>query len=132
MKIGNVRINKLKKLFGVNVPESVQDKPEKALEFVVDRLRAADLLEDKPAFIKEISEKFGNPLFCQTVANTEARMYIAGFYSFRSLNDENFPEDLAPKKRHKFTKDIPEEHEKDLVELMGIMRRNPYFIPHYA
>jgi hypothetical protein len=131
MEINGLRVIRLKKVHGVDIPVQLQNKPERAMEYVAGYLNARNSFnrDGLPPEMKAIRERFGT-----------VQYYTApGFYSHDiaafKWDDAVFLREIFPQRDLRdFSglKKAVSEHELDAFELMERAHRNPGFIPAYA
>ncbi len=136
MRISGLNVKRIKRMFGVDVPERYQDEPAKAIQYIggycMQDAGARGWVaangevhsESIPEPLRQIFLEFGDVRNHSTFANPEARFYLEGFIVAGGSTGIGGTT--------KFVKNIAPEHEPDLVELHERMARNPSFIPHNA
>ena len=127
MKIGNLNVERLTRLCGVDVPLPLQDRPNASLEYVAGYLHGSER-KDLSKEIIAIQDKYhccGPPDHSFFFNNPHTKNYLLGYIvghpkaSFVLLGGSEFKKGSG-------------ERELDLVEIVTRLHRNPSFIPYWA
>ncbi len=132
MKIGEVQVKKIKRMFGVDVPVDIRNNPQKALAYVAGytctgRGGGRGSFSDEMQNLAQIIDGAKSPflLVCGTIFGVKSNFVNAFWWGYAAAGKSyKIPRGGFYKNRV--------EHEKDLVELMELAERNPSLIPHWA